>query len=313
MAFADSSGTRLAFVAESTDGTTPASPSFQNLRFTGESLNYNKETVSSEEIRADRNVSDSIDVGYAVAGDIEGELSYGTLDPLLEGLFQSTWSSNVLKNGTTKKFFTFEKTFEQGATDSYMRFTGCQIGAMTLNINARERVTYTMSVMGRGHTSSAAALSGATYTAANTNAISAASNDVSALTLTGISPAPTVMSLTVNIENNLREQTAVGTQGLVGIGSGRCVVTGSISIYFENLAAYDAFVNHTDVGISWTVGSVTNEKYTINIPKAKFTTGTVPTPGNDQDIMLDFEWQGLYSTASSPPNNATIILTRAVA
>lgn len=316
MSFADASGTRLAFVAEATENTIPASPSWQNLRFTSENLIYDKQTVSSDEIRADRNVADMIDVGYAVSGDIGFELSYGTLDSLLESVFFSTWSgspANTLKNGVTPKSFAFEKTFETGATDQYMRFTGCQIGALSLNINSREIVTGSMTILGRGHTAAAAALSGATYTAANTKAVMAASNDVGSLTISGVSPSPTIMNLNINIENNLREQTAVGTQGLVGVGAGRCVVTGSLEAYFNDRALYDAFINHSDVGMSLTVGSVTNEKYTINVPKMKLTVGNVAAGGNDQDVMAQFDWQAIYDTSGSPANNASMIITRAVA
>jgi hypothetical protein len=312
MSFADASGTRLAFVAESTENTIPASPSWQNLRFTSESLNYNKQTVSSEEIRADRNVSDMIDVGFGVGGEIGFELSYGTLDSLLESLLFSTWSTNVLKNGITPKSFAFEKTFETGATDQFMRFSGCQMASMSLAIAARERITGTLSVLGMGHSKAAAALSGATYTDGNTNAIMAASGDVGSLSLSGVSPNPTLMSVNLNIENNLREQIAIGNRGPVGIGAGRCVITGSLEAYFEDLTLYNAFYGHDDVGISMNLGSVSGSKYTINLPKTKLTAGTINAEGNDQDVMASFDFQAIYDSSGSPAFGASMSITRAV-
>lgn len=313
MAFADSSETRLAYVAEASENTIPSSPSWQNLRYTSDGLAYQKQTLVSEEIRADRNVSDMIDVGYGVGGEIGFELSYGTLDALLESALFGTWTADVLRNGVTPKTFALERTVETGATDQFFRFTGMQVGTLSLSITARERITGSMTLMGRGHTRASAALSGATYSDANTKAIMAASTDVGSLSITGVSPSPTLRSASFQIENNLREQIAVGSRGPVGIGAGRCLVTGSIEAYFDDLAMYSAFVDHDDVGIAITMGSVSGEKYTINLPKTKLTNAQPIAAGaNDQDVMASFDFQALYSTAGSPAHNAAILITRGV-
>lgn len=314
MSFADSSSTRLAFLAETTENQIPATPSWQNLRYTSDSLNYQKQTVVSEEIRSDRNVPDMIDVGFGVGGDIGFELSYGTLDDLLESVMFNTWASDVLKNGITPKTLAFERTLETGATDQYLRYTGLQVGMLSLSMTARERITGSMSLVGRGHSKASAALSGATYADANTKAIMAASADIGSISISGVSPSPTLMSAEIQIENNLREQIAIGNRGPVGIGAGRCLVTGSFEAYFENLALYNAFYDHDDVGISLTLGSVSGEKYTINLPKTKLTeVEPIAAGANDQDIMANFNFQAIYDTSGSPANNASIIITRAVA
>jgi len=313
MAFADSSSTRLAFLAESAENTIPTTPSWQNLRFTSESLNYNKQTVVSDEILPNRNVSDLIFVGYGAGGDFGFELSYGTLDALLEGLMFSTWSTNRLKNGVTPKSFAFEKTYETGATDAYLRYTGMQVDSLSLDITARQIITGTATLLGMGHSTGMAAISGATYADGNTNAVMSASADVGSLSLSGISPSPTLMSASIQVSNSLRERIAVSSRGPIGIGAGRCLVTGSFEAYFESLALYNAFVDHDEVAIALTIGSVTAEKYTITLPKTKLSNGVVNTGGNDQDIMASIEFQALYDTSGSPANNASIIIDRAVA
>lgn len=312
MSFADTSSTRLAYLAEAAENTIPSTPTWLNLRYTSETLNYLKRTVSSEEIVSHRNVTDMIDVGYGVGGDIGFELSYGTLDSLLEGVLFSTWDTDVLKNGVTPKSFAFEKTYETGATDQFFRYTGMQVSSLSLQMSAQERITGSMTMLGMGHSTASAAISGATYTAGNTKAIMAASADVGSLSLSGVSPSPTLMSASFNIANNLRERLQIGSRGPAGIGAGRCVITGSIEAYFGDLALYNAFYDHDDVALSLTLGSVTGEKYTISLPKVKLTNGTISTPGNDQDVMAAMDFQAIYSTAGSPANNSSIIVTRAV-
>jgi hypothetical protein len=138
---ANASQTRLAYVAESTYGVTPATPTFQKLRYTAEGLGANIENVTSNEIRADRNVSDLIQVGSSAGGNVDFELSYGSYDDFLESLMFSTFSTNVLKNGVTEKSFTLEKTFETGATDQFHRFTGAIANGFNLSMTTGAIVT----------------------------------------------------------------------------------------------------------------------------------------------------------------------------
>jgi len=54
MAFAQGSRTSLAYIAENTFGTTPASPTFANLPINTHSLDLTKDRVEGNEIQADR-------------------------------------------------------------------------------------------------------------------------------------------------------------------------------------------------------------------------------------------------------------------
>lgn len=87
---------KLGKVRETTFGTTPATPAFTNVRETSSALAVNPQTVPTNEIRADRQVTDVILVGYQSGGQIGGELSFQTMDADLEEALQGTWSSNPL-------------------------------------------------------------------------------------------------------------------------------------------------------------------------------------------------------------------------
>ncbi len=309
MSFADSSATRLAYIAESTENTIPTTPTWQTMRYTQESFNRDKITKVSEEIRADGNVPNVTDVGFRVPGGFGFELSYGTLDPLLESLLFSTWSSDVLKNGITPKSFAWEKTFETGGTDQYLRYTGMQMNEISLEMQAEEIIKGSATLMGRGHATDTAIITGATYSAANTNEPMACSGDVGSLSIGSLSPTPTLLSASITITKNLGPRLAVANAGPVGIRSGRFIVTGSLEAYFESLGLYNACLNHDDLAIALTLGSVANEKYTISLPKTKLMNAVVQASGNDQDVMVNSEFQAIYDSSSS----ATISITRAVA
>jgi len=86
-----SNRTALRYVPEVVFGTTPANPVFKELRYTGESMNFNQTSIVSNEIRADRNTGDSIRVDADVTGDINAELSFGTFDDLIAAALCSSF------------------------------------------------------------------------------------------------------------------------------------------------------------------------------------------------------------------------------
>lgn len=100
---ADANREGLAFVKETTFGTTPSGPpTLKNLRWTRESLKQATQTVESAEVNATRNTSAIFRVGLNAAGAFGFELSYGTYDELLEyALLSATWTAAVTLTGIT--------------------------------------------------------------------------------------------------------------------------------------------------------------------------------------------------------------------
>lgn len=89
--FGTSNRVALRQVAESTWGVTPGTPTLDAVRFTSESLNYNADFITSEEIRADRMTPDTIQVSSQAGGDINGEWSYESYDAFIAAALYSTW------------------------------------------------------------------------------------------------------------------------------------------------------------------------------------------------------------------------------
>jgi hypothetical protein len=280
---------------------------------TGESLTGEKQTVVSNEIRSDGNIPDVVKVGHQVSGGFGFEMAYSTLDDLLESCFCGTWATNVLVNGRDRHSFTFEKTFETGATDVYRRYLGCLVGTLSLDITAKQIVTGNGTVLGRSFASDTAIIAGATYGAAGTQAVMEAASGFASLDFGGVSPEMTIKGLTINISNNLRAQDQVGSANLAGIGLGQVDVNGTISAYLEDTQVLALLDAHTASSLSFTIGTVSTEKYTFNVPKLYFTSGDALTSGNNTDVMIDMNWQAVYSNLGSPADDHAIKITRAVA
>ena len=308
----NSSQTELSYVAEDNWGVTPTSPTpaFQAIRITGESLKILNETVESDEIRPDRNVADDVNVGGGASGGIDGELSYGTFDDFIESALFSTWTgspANSIVNGTTQKSFTLQKKQEgNGLSAVYELYKGMVVDTMTINIAAKQKTTVAFTFVGKGG-SIGTSVTG-TVTDAGDEAILDASN---AFTLTDAwtSPLPSLMSMTINVNNGLAARPEAGTKELKRVSAGRCVITGSASFYFETKALMDLFLAGTAGALGITLGKATNKKYAIDLPNVKITDADHFSPNNDDDVMLNITWRARYDDTLG----GTIKFERAIA
>lgn len=306
MPIANGSERRVASIAEVTYGTTPATPTFLVKRITGGGLRNNKQTGVSDEIRADRNVSDEFMLGITGSGAYDAELSYGSHDDWIEAMLGGTWTTNVLKNGVIQRSFTIEETYELGTTDMFSRFTGCSPNSMSLSLEAGAKASMSFDWMAQKETTAAAAIASSTYTAANTKDIMTASRSVASLTILGSSYK--VSSLNLEVNNNLRERPVIGSLYSEQFGQGRCEVTGSFEVYLEAATLYDSMLAHGSGALSFTIGDTTAEKYTFSLPKIRLLDGEKNAGGNNDDVMMTIPFRALFDTSAA----CSIQITRAV-
>lgn len=308
MTIASTSRSRVAYVAETGLTLTPATPTFIEFRRTNGNLRTKKTTAVSEEIHLDRNVRAEYQLAQDVDGSYDFELSYATLDDILAAALFGTWATNVLINGSAESSFTFEETIDlSGGSFAYHRFVGCEIDKLALNYAARKGVTGSLNVMGVSEATDTAIITGATYTAPNTNGIETA-NSVASLAVASLSPAPIVKALTIDIANNLRRREKLGSLYTDSFGIGQFDVTGSFDAYFTSKTLYDLVLAHGSGAISLTIGATANKKYTISIPVAQFLDGSRTLGGKNDDVLVRVPFRGVADTAPK-----SISVTRAVA
>lgn len=85
----------LAYVTETTLGN-PSSAAMTELLFTKESFKFDKETVTSQLIRNDRQVQDSQKVFGQASGGFETEVQFGAILPFLELALQADWVEGTI-------------------------------------------------------------------------------------------------------------------------------------------------------------------------------------------------------------------------
>lgn len=312
--FVRSDGTQLAYVKETNWGETPASPAFQVARITGESLNINRETVTSSELRADRNVTDQIPISGGAAGGFNFELSYGAFDDFIASLLYSDWQENAITNGVKQKSMTLEKRFYRG-TDSggaplyeYFRYLGMIANTMELSVTASEMITGSFDMLGLGGEVSATGFTGGTYTPAPAAEVLSASEHVGSLVMSSL-VSPKLRTISLSVTNNLAGANVVGSMDYADIGAGQFGVSGNLEAYFETRHMYEKFLSGDAVGLELVLGKTAGQRYKFVLPKIKFSSGEVLAGTTNEYVMCKMGFQALYDATIS----GTVKIERAVA
>lgn len=294
MAFAQGSRSSLAYIAESTFGTTPSTPTLANLPINSHSLDLTKDRVEGNEIQADRMPRVDRHGNRQAGGSIEVDLRKGDFDALMESAFLNTFSTNVLKIGTTPKFF----SMEDRAVDisQYRLFKGLSVSTMSVSIAPNQMVTGTFEMVGKDMTQSSTSATVSPITAASANA---PFDSYSGIISDGGSGIAIVTSLEFSVSNSFAPTFVVGSSSTPQLEFGLAVVEGTMTVYYENAALINKFLNETESSIQVTVDDPTGSSdYTFLFPRVKYNGASVPL-ANPQSRLITLPFVSLYDSTEA--------------
>ncbi len=289
MAFAQGSRSSLSYIVESTFGTTPAG-NFTNLPFSTHSLNLAKDRVAGNDIQSDRMPRVDRHGNRQVGGDIAVDLRDADYDEWLEAAMLNTWSTNVLKVGTTPKFFSIEDYAAD--IDQARLFTGCTVNTMGVSLAPNQMVTTTFGVVGKDM--SIGATEKTQDDASGAAPFDAYSGDLSIGNVGGASAVAIVTGLDFTLTNGYAPTFVIGDDSAPSLEFGRAEVEGTLSAYFEDAALINRFLNETETEIEVSVGDGSNTM-TFTFPRAKINSADVGVDGPTSRV-ISMSFVGLYDS-----------------
>lgn len=208
---------------------------------------------------------------------------------------------NFIRNGTTKKSVTIQKAFTDLDTPELWNFTGARVGKIGLELATGSILNTSFSILAKDAAMTETQFAGASISAANTNTVMNAVDNIASIVFDGDPGGDQYyfQSLSVELDNSLRGQEAVGTLGYIGVEPGSLKLTGSIELYFEDSAIYDRFKAAQAFSLSFVAQDSAGNTYIVTIPRAKFTSMEIVAGGLDQDIFAKGELQGLINSAGT--------------
>lgn len=354
----------------STYGTVDSPTAMQDMRFTGETIVHENNTVSSAEIRSDRQVADVTRTGISVSGETNHELSFSTFDDwLTAGLLSAAFSSEVagiedtttsvaastgvyttdgtawgttpavgdiiyisgasnaanngfkvvtasssttitvaqtgtaaeataslaidiladISNGTTFASFHIQRQYTD-LTNIFALFTGMVINGFTLNIALESIITLSFTWTGKAATSPAPSSTFSARSSATTNPIMNAVDNVPTFAQGSTLADLDITAFTMAVANNARALSVIGTLGPTDVGLGKCDVTGTLQLYFENNTMIDLYTGDTATELMLVVQDSASDGYVIYLPQVKLATGANNATGQDTDVIADFTY-----------------------
>jgi hypothetical protein len=271
----------------------------KTMRITGDSFNPEVTNITSSEIRSDRNTADLVQVSRQNTGSFEFEMSGDTFDAFIASALFSTWITNVCKNGVTRTPFSIEKGWVD--VSRFIIYKGMVPNTFSLALKTGAICTGSFGFIGGSATS--AATTGATTTIAATttsvlNCMTNVAQFMEGSTLTNLNGIY-VQDLSFNLTNNVRLIQGIGTNAPQDTGVGKCDVTGTFNAILNastQTRLMAKFLAGTATKLKFQMTDGASDSYLFEFPNVKFESDTLPTPGQDADVIENVGWRALYSS-----------------
>lgn len=310
MGRANNALTTVAYVQEVVPGTTPDAPAFTLFRATGETLSVDVAYAESRELNGRRGVATRVPVSRSGSGGLDAELTALTLEAFIASALRGAWAANAVTSGDVDTSYTFEVSYETGATQTYKRLTGARIDSLTLKMSAAAKLSCSIGIVAADGDYSTVAIAGATYAAINSEPVQVGSH-VGAITLSGLTVG-VVTGVDLTIKNGAKPlHTLDGKLSATDVTVGGLDVTVSLTLILSSgeLALLDAATGGTETGITLTVGATAGKKLTIAVPRLSVSAPKLQSSSPEGDTIVTVECVGLQSSALG---GEVIRVTRAV-
>ena len=206
-----------------------------------------------------------------------------------------------LTHGTTQTSF----SIEQQSLDitQYIVYKGQTPSKLNINIASGSLTTMTWDFSGLGVTRS-----GSTNLTGSSNNVSLAygshsgvSNNTLSFIWEGGAPSATtyVKSCSIEFDNALRQQNAIGSLAPVAIASGTIMAKATLQVYFATGALFDKFVANTNTSLMIASIDSDGNGYVFSAPVANVTTYKITAGSKDQDLMADITMTLLADQANA--------------
>lgn len=214
----------------------------------------------------------------------------------------------VPTTGHTSDSFTVEEFYADIAQSEV--FTGCKVNTIGVSIPASGMSTLDFGFMGKDLAQTGTSQYFTTPTALGTSGVFAGVNGVVVFNGT---PVALITDASVNINRNIANATVLGSNSIAEAFDGRCIVDGSVSLYFVDAVAKDTFKNETEVSLIFTLtanNTAGSDFVSITIPRAKI--NSAAKADAEQGITMSCDFQALLATAggTGTASEATTIVVQ---
>lgn len=294
---ADGSRHSMYQVLETTYGELPATPAFKRIRHNSTTLATAINTLTSEELRQDRNSMGVRHGTRQVGGEIVSELSFQSLDDTLEAIMCGTWVDDTLVNGVVRRSFSILRQFNDIDSQALPNFAyvGCEYNTMSIAISTEAIVIGTFGVVGANQLEPSSTVpTGSTFVEAPTTA--PMDSFTGSVLESGMNIA-VATEIQLQVENGIAPRYVIGSKKSIKQSIGRFKVSGTLTAYFEDATLVGKFLREESSSLKFVVtDGEDGNSYEFLLPKIKYTGGQ-PDVGGEGPITLAMPFTAEYDPA----------------
>lgn len=235
-------------------------------------------------------------------------LTVDTNTPLVASSGESIQvQTSRLTHASTRTSFTLERF--NSDIGVFIAYRGCTPSKMNVNIQSGGLSAMTFSFMGKDAMDGVATMLPGTVQAAPTYDIhSGVSGATNAVWMDGAPLSGTfVKSVSLDFDNALRAQDAIGTLGAVDLGTGTINCTASAQIYFADRNLFTKFRQNQNSSLVFSTTDAAGNGYIITVPVANITSWKSNAGAKDQDMMLDIQFTAMEDSANADVNLRKVV------
>lgn len=218
-------------------------------------------------------------------------------------------TSTILKAGVERRSFSVLRHFTdiESAGKPFHLYTGVILNNLSLSLTPDAMVTGSFGTVGQRLALSTTAPDGTTYTEAPTTRVFDA---FTGSLLEGGSPLALITEISLTLENGVAPRFVAFSDETILPQIGQSNLTGSVSLYFEDAAMYEKFINETGSSIVFTLTDLEGNSYKFTLPRISYTGGQ-PDVSGAGSITLTMPLQAIYDAATD--TNVSIVRIPALA
>jgi hypothetical protein len=270
--FQTGSETRIGLSVETVNGVTNATPTVLVIPVTKYDVELARDFYEDTSIFGDRMERNIIPGMAKVTGSIDANLSHLNYAPLLQTALFGTFTSKVLKTGTTWQTLTLEEWHADTTTGKVS--TGCFVDKLSIKCPVKGLVTLAATINGMNQTATTAPLS-ASPTAA---VVEVPFTHLGGTIMEGGSVIATFTAIDLSIDNGAAALEVLGTATPVAYTPGMSKVTGTVTAYIADNVLFNKFLNGTQTSVSFTLTDGTNT-LNFNLPAVTYVSNKAPVSG----------------------------------
>lgn len=204
-----------------------------------------------------------------------------------------------LTHGTTQTSFTLERV--NSDIGVFIAYTGMTPSKFGIKVASGSLSSLNVDFMGKSAIENTATNLPGTVQAAPTYDIhSGVAGATNAVWMDGVPVTGTfVKSVSLDFDNTLRNQGAIGTLGAVGIGSGTINCTLSMDIYFADKNLFTKFRTNATSSVIFATTDSAGNGYIFTVPVANVTDWKSNSSAKDQDQMVTVSLTALNDASNA--------------